>query len=203
MLRPGSSDAETMKSKIRLLLALSLIGGLCGCCTKSSNSFRTQEWGPSVNGLQISLSVLTQDNLANPVFEVTFRNSGMEDRIVKLGSMFENGKWLEPENLHLTLVGADGKNQDFEFAGRRFSGVQGRIDDYIVPLRAGACYSLKLRGDEFWLPATVQIGLTLTSSRNELQAWFLSDGIGTRPDARLMNLWKGKLRSNRVLLLHD
>ncbi|MGA2555839.1 MAG: hypothetical protein ABSG04_06140 [Verrucomicrobiota bacterium] len=193
-----------MKSKIPLCLALVLISSLLGCSTTarhsiadrpSSGSTTDRQWGPASNGLQMSLSVLMTRHRGDPEFEVAFWNAGEQDVCLNLGAMLANGKVQLPDKIHLNLLDASGRSRELHFADRRYPGVAGRLDDYVVPLRVGSTYTLRLRLDQFWSPGTQEFELKLTPGRYEVSAQFQEDRAETR---NLIFVWKGKLQSNSV-----
>ena len=113
----------------------------------SSASSRTLQegsvrWGVPVDGLQMSISAVGSNNLDNPKFEVVMRNAGERDVTLNLGYMLGNGKVQLPQNISLNVSDALGRTRKLEFFDRRYPAVAGRLDDYIVPLRAGSSYTL-------------------------------------------------------------
>jgi hypothetical protein len=194
-----------MKPKIILCLALVLTGGLLGCSTTTSRSIENRQWGPATDGLQMSLSVLTTGQRENPEFEVAFRNLGEHDVSLNLGMMLANGKVQLPGKIHLQIVDGSGRSRELHFSDKRYAAVAGRVDDYVVPLRAGSTYTLKLRLDQFWSPDTQEFALQLKPGRYELSAQFQGGGaehFNTGMEGmKLMNFWKGKLQSNVVVFV--
>jgi hypothetical protein len=183
-----------MKPKIILCLALALIGGLLGCSTTARHSIADQQWGPAANGLQMSLVLMTGQR-DDPEFEVSFRNMGAQDVCLNLGFMLDNGRVQLPEKIHLNLLDGSGRNRELQFSDRRYPGVSGRMDDYVVPLRAGSTYTLSLRLDQFWSPSTQEFEVKLKPGRYEVSALFQEDRAET---SKLIFVWKGKLESNPV-----
>ena len=101
--------------------------------------------GASVNGLQICISDAGSNNLHVPEFQVAFRSAGNQDVTLNLGFMLANGKVQLPQNISLNVTDAAGQTRKLKFWDRRYAGVAGRLDDYVVPLPAGSTYMLKLR----------------------------------------------------------
>ena len=179
-------------------LVLIFAGGLLGCGTNSAMtqySVADRQWGNATNGLQMGLSVSTTSNRNDPEFEVAFRNLGEQDVCLNLGSMLDNGRVLLPDKIHLNLLDGSGRNRDLQFSDRRYPAVAGRLDDYVVPLRAGSTYSLGLRLDQFWSPSTKEFDLKLTPGRSVVSAQFQENRAETR---NLIFVWKGKLQSDEV-----
>jgi len=86
--------------KLILCLALALSAGLLGCSTTARHFIGSRQWGSATNGLQLSLSVLTTGNRADPEFEVALRNMGGQDVSLNLA----NGKVQLPDRIHLSLM---------------------------------------------------------------------------------------------------
>jgi len=198
-----------MKPKILLCLALVLSGGVFDYCLTSCADTNTPPvstnsaqrivtatvLGSATNGLQMSLSVVVNGHRDNPEFEVAFRNVGERDVCLNLGFMLDNGGVQLPNKIQLNLLDASGRNRELLFSDRRYPGVAGRLDDYLVPLRAGSTYTLKFRLDQFWSPSTKEFVLKLTPGRYEISVQFQEE----RPETRnLIRLWEGQIQSNTV-----
>jgi hypothetical protein len=192
---------QTMKPKLLLGLALVLSVSLFGCSTTARHSIESRQWSPATNGLQMSLSVLTTGHRDNPEFEVAFRNMGEQDVSLNLGMMLANGSVQLPDKIYLSLMDGSGSNRELHFSDPP---VAGRVDDYVVPLRVGSTYTLKLRLDQFVSPDTGD-KVKLKPGRYEISARFQGDGATTSnldmAGMKLMNFWKGKLPSNVVVIV--
>lgn len=182
-------------------LALVLSGGLSGC--KTAGACHSHGSGPSgavSDGLQMALSISRAGNRGDPEFEVTIRNVGEEDVSLNLGSMLANGKTQLPGKIHLQLKDGTGQTRELDFSDRRHPGVAGRVDDYVVPLRSGSSYTLKLRLDQFWSPGTREFDLKLKPGRYRVSARFQGGGAETSNEdmaaMKRMNFWIGTLQSN-------
>ena len=103
-------------------------------------------------------------------------------------------------NISFDITDANGRTLKANF-GSAMS-VAGRVDDYIVPLRAGSMYTLRPSSKNFILPISNMLiaPRLLSSGKCTITAEF--DGGGARaanldtPGLKLMNFWIGKLRSN-------
>jgi hypothetical protein len=191
-----------------------IISVLIGACLflnflPSTASLRVQSignvrWGPTVDGLQMSISASDAQNLDVPEFQVALRNAGKQDVTVNLGHMLANGKVQLPEYISLTLTDDGGKTRKLKFFDRRYPGVAGRIDDYVIPLRAGSTYTLNLSLDQFWSPDTKEFELKLFPGKYQITAQFVGGGARTsNPDMsgiKLMNFWQGQLQSNTIVV---
>jgi hypothetical protein len=159
--------------------------------------------GPAVEGLQLSLSALPP-KAGQTQFRVTFRNGGDRDVTLNLGMMLGNGKFLLPETIRLKLTDAGGKTRELHFSDRRVPGVAGRVDDYLVPLRAGSEYTLRLDLADFWSPGTEEFQLALGPGKNQISAHFegkAASHVNNDTSAlKLLNFWIGTLKSNTVTL---
>jgi len=195
-------------------LRTSIVFGVIGACLfitlfMSSASSRTVSqssvlWGVPVDGLQMSISVADSTNLDNPKFEVVMRNAGERDVTLNLGIMLANGKVQLPQNISFNVSDALGRTRKLKFFDRRYPGVAGRVDDYIVPLRAGSSYTLVLSLDQFWSPDSHEFELSLIPGKNQITAQFEGGGAKTSnldvPGLKLMNFWLGHLQSNVLVI---
>ncbi len=78
-------------------------------------------------------------------FRVTFENTGVKDKILNLGYMLANGRTQLPVATKLILTYLNGTSTELSVIE---PWVAGRVDDYIVPLRAGSTYSITLGLDQ-------------------------------------------------------
>jgi hypothetical protein len=159
--------------------------------------------GSSVNGVQLSLSA---DPHSSGVLELqlAFRNVGDHDVTLNLGYMLANGKVQLPNRVRLNFTDAAGNTREFKFADKKHSNVAGRLDDYVVPLRVGSIYTLRLTLDQFWCQETSEFEVKLLPGKNQLTADF--EGSGAKavnldmPAIKLMNFWLGKVQSNTLVV---
>jgi hypothetical protein len=170
-------------------LATVLIAGL-----GSPRSHATAACGNPTNGVQMCLTS-SGSNL-----ELAFRNVGDRDATLNLGVMMANGKVQLPDRIAIKFTDAQGKTRLFKFGDKRYPGVAGRLDDYVVPLRVGSMYTLRLTLNQFWSQETKEFSIPLSAGDNYLTAQF--EGAGARdvhsdmPGIKLMNFWLGKVESN-------
>jgi hypothetical protein len=84
--------------------------------------------------------------------------------------------------------------------------VAGRLDDYVVPLRAGSTYTLQLSLNQFWCQETKEFSIPLLSGKNYLTAQFEGSGANAinldMSGIKLMNFWLGKVESNTLMVRH-
>jgi hypothetical protein len=158
------------------------------------------DWGLTKQGLRMSISATGRDKAGNPEFHVAFENVGEQDVSLNLGMMLANGKVQLPDGIRLNLTDAKGKTRELHFADKRYPGNAGRVDDFVVPLRVGSIYTLKLPLSQFWSPSTKETTLELKAGKYHLSAQF--EGGGAKHDSSkfIMNFWEGKLQSNTLTL---
>jgi RNA polymerase sigma factor (sigma-70 family) len=165
---------------------------------KTPQDASKEQWGSTTQGLQMSISVTGKDRVGNPEFQVAFRNVGEQDVALNLGTMLANGKVQLPDNIRLTLTDDNGKVRELHFSDKRHSRVAGRVDDYVVPLRAGSAYTLKLPLSQFWSPNTTEITLELKPGKYQVSAQFEGGGAKHESGRFIMSYWEGKLQSNTL-----
>lgn len=156
-----------------------------------------EQWGEPTKGLQMSVSILKPAKAGDVKFEVAIRNVSEQDLILNLGIMLANGKFHLPDKIRLHLTDPTGKTRELHFSDKRFPGVAGRVDDYLVPLRAGSVYSFTLRLEDFWSPDDPDdkdFDVKLSPGKNQIAAQI--DGIADDTETELIPVWKGKLKSN-------
>ena len=192
-----------------------LIGPACSVTTRLENAMRTQfissamavflmtvgqasaadeQWGEPTKGLQMSVSVIKPAKAGDVKFQVAIRNVSEQDVILNLGIMLANGKFHLPDRIRLNQTDAAGKTRELHFSDKRFPGVAGRVDDYLVPLRAGSVYSLTFRLEDFWSPDDKDFAVKFKPGKNQIVAHF--EGIADDTETEIIPVWKGKLKSN-------
>jgi hypothetical protein len=193
-----------MKFNVKLILIATICTSVSLTASSADPSSRTVDnlqWGHPSEGVQISLSS-TDANGSN--LQVAFRNVGDHDVTLNLGSMIANGKVQLPDDVHINLTDAQGRSRDFKFADKKHSFVAGRLDDYVVPLRVGSMYTLKLTLDQFWCHETKEFEIPLLPGKNQLTGRF--HGSGARlgnldmQATKLMNFWLGNVESNTLTI---
>jgi hypothetical protein len=194
-----------------MLKLADVLAAICICLMVSHLSFPTAsrgqsieglQWGPLADGLQLSLSTVESARRDVPELQVAFRNAGDRDVTLNLGYMLANGKEQVPDKIKLDFTDGEGKTRTFKFFDKQHGGIAGRVDDYVVPLRSGSMYTLRLTIDQFWCHETKEFELKLRPGRNQFTARF--EGAGTEgvnldmPGMKLMNFWLGKVQSNTL-----
>ncbi|HKP47043.1 MAG TPA: hypothetical protein VJT50_10610 [Pyrinomonadaceae bacterium] len=179
-----------------------IVSALCLCLVffalASSQPEEATTWGESIAGLQMSLTS-TGDRV-----QVAFKNTGAHDLTLNLGTTLGNSSVQLPDRIKLSLTTEQGKTRVFKFFDGQYPGVAGRVDPYVVPLRAGSTYTLELTFDQFWCTETGEYGIKLPAGASRLTARF--DGLvanTTNSDmtgVKLMNFWQGTVESNTLRL---
>lgn len=146
----------------------------------------------AADGVRMSLSILRTNRETE--FEVAFKNAGQEDVYLNLGEMLANGKIQVPNRVHLELKDENGNTWRHFFP---LSGVAGRVDDYVVPLRTGSTYAFTVPLGEFLSADNQRHESDLKPGQYNVSAKF--EGTGAQAvnldmqGIKLMNFWKGKL----------
>jgi hypothetical protein len=96
--------------------------------------------GETKGAIRISIEAIPS-NAGSERVKATVTNGGEADQLVNLGVMLGNGKDMFPSGIVLECLAADGKKLDIV---REPFHVAGRMDPLIVPLPAGASWSVTL-----------------------------------------------------------
>ena len=162
---------------------------------------------PQASNAELRMSIIAttpQKAKGIPVFRVTLENVGDKDAVLNLGIMLANGKVLLPDAIHLILIDSRGKSRELHFSDRRYPGIAGRVDDYIIPLRTGSTHTFKLSLDDFWCPKTKEFRLKLKPGVYRVRSELTGKGAhfvnGDMEGVKLMNFWKGILQSDVTVL---
>lgn len=181
-------------------------GGVVVACAPGKSSQLVvadpEAWGPSTNGLRIGISSVSPGNLppTGAQFYIVFQNTGDSDFVVKLGHMLANGKVMFPEAVRLTLTDPAAQIRQPQFSDRRYGGVAGRVDDFIVALRSGAIYVLRVSLDQYVSPHSKEFRVKLGDGRHRISARF--EGRAAErvnldmQGVALLNFWKGTLQTD-------
>lgn len=147
-----------------------------------------------VSPLKIALSFPEPEHPV--VFRVDLENAGDADVMVNLGRMLTNGRLMDPCAIHLLFVDDKGKSTKRSYSDPHHSFVSGRIDDFVVPLRAGSSYSLRLSLDDYWNPKMYGV---LPAGEYRIQAILEAEAVKYLNDdmegMTTMNIWTGSVSS--------
>jgi hypothetical protein len=166
--------------------------------------------GEAVDGLEMSIRENGLIRAGFPKLEVVFRSVGDHDVNINLGTI---GGWSSRPcrldnrdisctfNFKLNVTDVRGATRTYTFRGMSY--VAGRLDAYIVYLRAHTTYRMDLGIDQFYSPATHEYQtLALRPGSYKLSLEF--DGLAAaivnldQPYIAKMTFWKGKLNSNSL-----
>ena len=177
--------------------ALVVLGGCNSINLSQDGPSAERPWGPASAGLRTAVWTTPSDmeGPGAPQVHVGIENVGESDVILNLGFMLGNGDKMYPLAVGLVLTDTDGKVQRLEYPT---PGVGGRVDDFLVALRAGSMYSLRLALNEYWVPREARLKLGRGTYRIEArftggvarQINLDTEGIAT------LRFWKGLLQSN-------
>ena len=177
-------------------IASALCLSILFCSVGLSRPEEEPPWGQSVDGLQMSVTSTGEH------VQVAFRNASDHDLTLNLGITLANGKAQLPDKIKLALTDAQGNTRVFRFFDRRYPGIAGRADPYVVPLPAGSIYTLQFTFDQFCCTETGEYGIHLLPGTNGLTARF--DGSRANSMNRdmmgvsLMSFWLGTVESNTL-----
>ena len=166
------------------------------CFSLKAQSLDASQRGAAVDGLQMSISIADSPKADNPKLELIIRNAGEKDLVLNLGMMLANGKVQLPNKISFNLTDESGKTRKFDFFDRKYAVIAGRVDDYIVPLRAGSLYGIRINLDNLYSLGTNESGLKLPSGKYQVTAQF--EGDGAMISHLSVNSWKGNLQSNAL-----
>jgi hypothetical protein len=125
----------------------------------------------------------------------SFQNEGAKPLFLVLGTIMANDKWLCPDTIELLITGPDGKvHRSRSSFGCNPSGVvAGRMDPLIIPLAAGASYSVPVL-DLHGVPAgRYTVRATFTGVPISLRSCNLDmQGLS------LIHYWTGSVESSTV-----
>ena len=131
-------------------------------------------------------------------FSVAIENAGEKDAVLNMGLMMANGQVLLPTALFLTITDSQkvGRELSFISDGRRLSG---KVDDYVVPLRPGATYTMAVDLSHYWAAATKQFPLRLLRGEHTVVARLVARGArSSKVDIGLLKFWTGTVQSNEL-----
>ena len=169
---------------------------------------RMPQSGEAVDDLQMAISETSQVQTGVPTLQVVFRNLGDRDITVLLGIIggfsprpckLDSRNIPCTLNLKLSVTDSRSTTRTYEFRGITY--VAGRLDPYIVNLRAHSTFALELGVDQFWSPATREYeALSFPPGSYKLSLEFEGRAPGhvnpDQPNLANATFWKGKLTSS-------
>jgi hypothetical protein len=189
-----------------LFVALAFVAGCHSTHISGEVPAAAMTWGPVNAGLRMAVWVTRSDTQGPeaPQIHVGIENVGDSDVVLNLGSMFANVKIMHPLAIALTLTDGGGTIRQLQYDDPP---VAGRVDDYLVALRAGSTYTLRLPLNRYSSPATNEYRLKLRSGHYRIEASFTGwDAKSINADTTgigLLNFWKSAVRSSVVDLRFD
>jgi hypothetical protein len=156
-------------------------------------------FGAPVNGLQLRVTPLTSGSAAPSEihFDIALQNVGDSDFVLNVGTMLANGKVMWPDAIRLMLTDLTGHSRELHFRSPN-AGVAGRIDDYIVALRARSVYTVRVSLEDY----IRGVDMKLTRGEYKIAAQFSGRrATGVNLDMQgvaLLNFWNGVVHSNVV-----
>ena len=150
-------------------------------------------------GLELSISQV-EGTATSQEFLIALHNVGKEDRVVNLGMMLANGKALYPTAVHLISIDASGNKRALSL--REPPGIAGRVDDYVVPLKAGSAYSYRVTLNDYWSPSTQEFDVVWPRGTYRVTARYVGQGArfinADTAGMKLLRFWEGELESKPV-----
>jgi hypothetical protein len=193
----------TPKSRLRPRLAWA---GAVGLACLLTGFALGHWWTRPRESLQMSLAIAGFDKADNPEFEVAFRNIGEKDTTLNCGIMLSNGKVTLATKIRLHLTDPEGRAQELLLFGGS-PRIVGQANDYLVPLRSGSVYTLKLQLDDFKPSSGNDFRLNHLPGQYQVLAQFEGSGAGNissaMPGIKPMDCWKGRLQSNVATFERD
>lgn len=185
-------------NRVLLLCVVVLVGGVKAVASRQTSM--PAAWGNAEQGLRLGLATASESE--RPEFLVAIENTTNKDVVINLGLMLANGKVMFPRAVHLILSDAHGTTRTLEYFDKRYPSIGGRVDDFIVALRAGSTYVMRLSLNQYFSASTKEFDLRLPPGPYRIEARFEGDGAKAinldTPGIALLNFWKGSLRSNSV-----
>jgi hypothetical protein len=197
--------------QVKTLIAAGLLLVILIKPTRGQSSQVAQS-SEAVDGVEMSIRENGLIKAGVPNLEVVFRSVGDRDFNINLGTIggsssrpckLDNRDIPCTLNFKLNVTRNGSATRIYAFRGISF--VAGRLDAYIVYLRAHSTYTLELGIDQFYSPATLEYqALALLPGTYRLSLEFEGRAPGIinldQPYIAKMIFWKGKLTSNSLSL---
>ena len=158
-------------------------------------------WGPVADGLRMSITRTPSSATATTAqFRVAIENAGERDAVLNMGLMMANGQVLLPTALFLSITDSQKVGRELSFFSDRGSGrLSGKMDDYVVPLRPGATYTMAVDLNHYWAAATKQFPLKLLTGEHTVVARLVAGGAQySKGDIAMLKFWTGTVQSNEL-----
>lgn len=140
--------------------AVALIAGAHAVGAQRPLSLVDADWGRANGGLRMAISSVTPatDRAHGPDFYISIENIDDRGVVLNMGFMISNGKVMSPKTVRLLLTDSQGTTRELRYVDRRYAGIAGRVDDFIVTLRAGSVYAIRVSLDHYRSSATGEFG---------------------------------------------
>ncbi|MFY9803413.1 MAG: hypothetical protein WA211_09780 [Candidatus Acidiferrales bacterium] len=163
-----------------------------------------QASGEAVSGLQMTIYRERAASVPGkaPKFRIELRDAGENDLVLNLGMMLANGRKQYPDAVVLILTDAQAKSRRLDLIGP--GGIAGRVDPFVLPLPAGATFSIPVELDKYWAAESKDFDYKLKPGAYTLEAQFTGKGVSQQEanlDVKgiaLMPYWTGTVTSNRL-----
>lgn len=194
-----------MSGLLRTIVLMSLVAATLTVGIAANEPQSLQDGSPlnaeeEVAGLKMSIHASAPESTDSLRLHVTFENVSDKDTVLNLGMMLANGKVHLPDAVRLILTNASGQSRELHFSNKKYPGIAGRVDDYLVPLRSGSAYTIKLSLKDYWCPKSNEFTLALKSERYRVHAEFKGNSAqhlnGDTEGLKVMPFWSGKSKSN-------
>jgi hypothetical protein len=137
-MRSDENEAMRIAHRARLLMAIAVISLGTHQAVGQSGS---QTVPPAAHAESDPLQLVLIQETSQPRFRVELHNAGNRPLTLKLGFMLANGEIYYPDAIHLVVTDSHGSVLHLDLKGPPFPFAT-RIDPMIVPLPAGATFSL-------------------------------------------------------------
>ena len=152
--------------------------------------------------MTISLERTLGKHSKTPEFALELRNVSETDLILNLGVMLANGKRQYLTAVTFRLTEMPGKSRKLSL--REPMLISGRVDPLIVPLPAGASFSIPINLDQYWAAESQEFDYRPHPGSYSLEAEFTGKGVSQQEanlDVKgiaLMPFWEGIVKSNQL-----
>jgi hypothetical protein len=158
-------------------------------------------WGPTMNGLRMSISVIPDDSGIGRQLQVTIQNVGGNDLLVPLGII--NNTKAYADKLKLVLTTPDGKHPQVIFTGMP-GVISGRLDALVVPLLSGASYTVRMPMDKYYVLDGSEKVAAFCSRFCQIQVEMKTKNVVCPPygylNPNMLTCWQDTLPSNAITL---
>ena len=152
-------------------------------------------WGPAADGLRVGVRFV-----AGRV-EAVLQNTGKKDIVLNLGVMLANGARQYPSALRVAAVDARGHERILVIEP---TVVAGRLDPLVIPLLAGARYTVPL---DLGTAVVQGKGDRLAAGKYRIQVGYQGKrvpktAVPDMPGLALMKYWEGRVQSAVIEYVH-